>query len=310
VPINEISSILSTTSKDSVYSNSNRKTEESLSIYAADKTASASADKGLVVEKATDDDMELIAHRGYSEIAPENTIPAFIAAANNGFDAVECDVAWTKDGVPVLLHDSTINRTARHKIGLGLFFTRECSDMNYKDLLKLDFGSWKGKEFKGTKIPTFSEFASCCSEYDLKPYVELKQSDDFSPEKAKILVDTIKEAGLEDEVTWISFNADYLKMIKELMPDARLGYLSSEKPSDETIATLKSLKTKENEIFLDVKSSVMDKASSEMLEDAGFSFEAWTVDDGEELDRLEDYDCKGITTNTLTESEAAKYLDD
>ena len=57
--------------------------------------------------------VKVIAHRGYTETAPENTIPAFVAAAEKGYSTVECDIEWTKDGVPVILHDGTINTTAR-----------------------------------------------------------------------------------------------------------------------------------------------------------------------------------------------------
>ncbi len=308
--LNELKSINGITNIRTPFTDFGIQKGEPFSIYAKNNVNSVNLNTELSIEKAPEEDMEVIAHRGYCVDAPENTLPAYIEAAENGFDKVECDVSWTKDGVPVLLHDTTINRTARHKNGWKLFFSRKCSDMKYKDLLKLDFGIWKGKEYKGTKIPTFSEFADCCSENGLSPYVELKQDSKFDLEKAKILVDAIKEAGLEDKVTWISFNPEYLKMINQLMPDCRLGYLSSDKPSAKTIATLQSLKTDDNEVFLDVKSTVMDKASSEMVEKAGFSFEAWTVDDESELDKLQDYDCKGITTNTLTESDVDKYLED
>lgn len=281
-------------------------TNESFSIFGRNNKTFINTNTELTLEKAPRENMELIAHRGYSQIAPENTIPAFIAAANSGFGAVECDIQWTKDSVPVILHDSTINRTARYKNGWKPLLPKKCSNLNYQDLLNFDFGIWKGKEYEGTKIPTFSEFIDCCSEYNLKTYVELKQTSNFNAEKAEKLVDIVKQAGLEDKVTWVSFNADYLKIINELMPDCRLGYLSKETPSDKTIATLQGLKTEHNEVFLDVKSSAIDKKSSEILKDAGFSFEAWTVDNERELNILYEYDCGGITTNSLTENAAEK----
>ncbi len=258
--------------------------------------------------EAENSDMAVIAHRGYSSVAPENTIPAFVAAAENGFNTVECDVEWTKDNVPVILHDSTINRTARRSNGIGFLFPRKCSNYTYEQLLKYDFGSWKGSEFKGTKIPSFEELLDCANEHDLNLYIELKKTSDFNEEKAKILVDAVKEAGLEDKVTWISFQEDYLKQIDELMPNSRLGYLSDEKLSEETIKILQDLDTEENEVFLDIKASKMTSAGDKLLDDAGFDFEAWTVDKSDTLDDLYDYECKGITTNKLTDEVVAEYI--
>ena len=257
-----------------------------------------------------EDDINVIAHRGYSAVAPENTIPAIIAAAEHGYKTVECDIEWTKDSVPVLLHDSTINRTARKSNGKKLFFKKKCSSLTYKELLKYDFGSWKDKKYKGTKIPTFEELLNCSKEYGLNVYVELKESSKFNKKKAQILVDAVKKAGMEDKITWISFEDDYLQEIKNLMPEARLGYLSQTKPNSKTLNTLESLKTDENEVFLDVKASKMTNSASEMLKNAGFDFETWTVNDCGMLDDLFSLDCKGITTDTITEDHFEKHLDE
>lgn len=245
-------------------------------------------------------EINTIAHRGYSAVAPENTIPAFIAAAENGFDGVECDIAWTKDSIPVLLHDETINRTARTENGWKFIFPKNCSDFTYKELLKYDFGSWKSPEFEDTKIPTLFDFLKCCGDYNLKPYIELKETSNFDAAKAEMLVNAVKESGLEDSVTWISFNADYLKLISEKMPNCRLGYLTSEFSADKTISALQTLKTDDNEVFLNIKAIAMDVMSSKLLANAGFYFEAWTVDSDKELDQLFSNNCKAITTNQIT----------
>lgn len=259
--------------------------------------------------KEDSSDISVIAHRGYSIEAPENTIPAFILAAEKGYDTVECDIQWTKDSVPVLLHDNTINRTARRENGWGFFFKRKCSKYTYEELQKLDFGSWKGKEYKGTKIPSFSEALDCGNEYNLNMYVELKDDSNFDKEKAKILAQAVEEAGMEDKVTWISFNPDYLKIISEVMPESRLGYLTKTEPDKEAIKTLKSLKTEDNEVFINVKASQMTKEADSLLDRAGFDFEAWTVDDEATLEKIYPFECSGITTNKFTEEEVDKIID-
>ncbi len=260
-------------------------------------------DKVSETQEDGEEKIKIIAHRGYSEAAPENTIPAFIAAAENGYNTIECDVSWTKDGVPVILHDETINRTARKENGWPLFWPRKCSNLTYEELLKYDFGLSYSKDFQGTKIPAFNEVLDCANDYDLDLYIELKETDDFDENKAKILADAVIKAGLEDKVTWISFNKDYLKTISEALPEARLGYLTKKDAGKETINILKDLKTDSNEVFLDVKSASITEDSSKLLQEAGFDFEAWTVDDVDEVENLSSLDCKGITTNKITEDD-------
>ena len=275
-----------------------------------EKSTESSFDE--ISTKETQDDfssgMNVIAHRGYSDVAPENTIPAFIAAAEAGYTTVECDIEWTKDGVPVLLHDKNINRTARTQGGWKYLLPRKCSSYTYDELLKFDFGSWKDEKYKGTKIPSFNDLLDCAKEYGLNVYVELKQNGAFDEEKAQILTQAVKEAGLEDNITWISFDANYLKMISEYMPEARLGFLSSKEVSGKTISVLQDLKTEENEVFLDVSSSKMNKNADSMLDEAGFPFEVWTVNDNSRLQEFYEYECSGITTDKLIDEDIDDYL--
>ena len=244
--------------------------------------------------------VKLIAHRGFSSEVPENTIPAFEEAARQGYKYVECDVSWTADGVPVLLHDSTINRTAAYPSGFPLLISRHCSDMTYEQLLNFDFGVKKGEQFKGTKIPTFSEFLKCCKQNGLSPYIELKQSDSVDEDKIKMLVDLVGEYGLSDKVTWISFNPGYLKQISEYSPSARLGFLISQKPDEKTLEILTSLKTDTNEVFLDAKVSNLSKNLVNMFKENGFEVEVWTVDSMNSYNMAVNMGCSGVTTDNLT----------
>ena len=266
-------------------------------------------DRTTGIESVDNERVKLIAHRGYTENAPENTIATFVAAAENGYSTVECDVEWTKDDIPVILHDTTINRTARRQNGWRLFFPRKCSNLTYEQLLKYDFGSWFSSDFKGTKIPSFDELLNCANDHDLNLYIELKETTDFGDKKAQILADAVKNAGLEDKVTWISFNSDYLKAMASVLPEARFGYLSKKCIDGGTIDILKGLQTGQNEVFLDIKSSKISEKSSNLLKNAGFDFEVWTVDDSDELETLSLYDCKGITTDKITEEDIEEYYD-
>ena len=80
--------------------------------------------------------LELIAHRGYDVNAPENSISAFDESSKAGYSTVELDVNWTEDNIPVILHDDTINRTARKENGDWLIMPRNCSDYTYVEAKK------------------------------------------------------------------------------------------------------------------------------------------------------------------------------
>ncbi len=276
----------------------------SANVAAANKSSEAKTDLDAInTSQATttgeDDsnDTRLIAHRGYSAIAPENTMAAFQAAVDSGFDAIELDVNWTKDGVPVVIHDDKINRTARNENGSRLFFAQKCSDLTYEELLKYDFGSSFSADFKGEKIPTLYEVVEFAKDNDVELYIELKKTKNFDNSKAQMLLDNVEKLGLSDKVTWISYQDDYLKTISDLDNDARLGYLTKKSINQDILEILDEINTDENEVFLDIKSSKVREKGIDILSESGYDFEAWTVDSQKESERLNSHGCRGITTN-------------
>lgn len=116
---------------------------------------------------------KFIAHRGCdTQYAPENTIPGFKWAIDSGYKILEYDIRFTSDGVPVLIHDETINRTARNQDGSEISTDIYVANSSYEELLNYDFGIWRGSSFAGTKIPTLEEFLvfikkyGCCGDTD------------------------------------------------------------------------------------------------------------------------------------------------
>lgn len=105
-------------------------------------------------------------HRGYNKIAPENTLPAFRMSHKVGFKWVETDLRYSSDGVPVLIHDATVDRTSD---GSG-----NVDALTIDQLKALDFGSWKNASYAGTRIPTFDEFLGLVIETGLKVVLEIK----------------------------------------------------------------------------------------------------------------------------------------
>jgi glycerophosphoryl diester phosphodiesterase len=125
-----------------------------------------------------------IAHRGTTIHGPENTLPAFETAIEKGMEYVEIDVRFTSDGVPVVIHDATVDRTTN---GAG-----KVSDFTLSELKKLDAGSWFADEFVGTQVPTLEETLELtqgriCIQWDTKEQldkatIELFQRYDFGRE--------------------------------------------------------------------------------------------------------------------------------
>lgn len=213
-----------------------------------------------------------IAHRGYSAEAPENTIPAYILAKKMGFNYAECDVSFTKDGVAVLLHDSTIDRTSN---GSG-----SISAMTYDEVLQYDFGSWKAPEYAGTKIPTFAEFIRLCRGIGLHPYIELKNNGGYSQEAVNGLVDTVRSCGMGGKVTWISYNSNFLGYVKAADSTARLGYLVDTISDDKAVAavaTIQSLRTEENEVIANLALAYLNDTRLRYFIDADIPVEAYYI---------------------------------
>lgn len=186
----------------------------------------------------------MIAHRGDTSTAPENTMAAFRTALLRGYKAVETDVQFTKDNVPVLLHDSTINRTSN---GTGRIM-----DLTFDEVREYDFGSWKSEEYAGEKILSFQEFIEFCRENSIHPYIELKTTITQNDiDKIQILLEIVSAAGMQKDVSWFSFSYNLVEMVKEVDPTADIGVVlhAGDVVTEQLIEQMKSLKTGLNTVF-------------------------------------------------------------
>lgn len=235
------------------------------------------------------EEIKAIAHRGYSIEAPENTLPAFRLAKEKGFKYVECDVAFTKDGMAVLLHDSSIDRTSD---GEG-----RIADITYEELLRYDFGSWFSEEYAGLKITAFYEFIDLCKELNLHPYIELKSSGGYTKEQIQELVNLVEFKGMKGKVTWISFKYDYLVYVKETDDTARLGLLSSEFKDDDLEKAI-SLRTGKNDVFLDLGFMYTFSWCIRKCKKENMPVEVWTLNDEILIKIMHPY-ISGVTSDYL-----------
>ncbi len=245
--------------------------------------------------------MKSIAHRGYSFMAPENTLPAYELAAKMGFKYVECDILFTKDGVPVLIHDDTIDRTSN---GSG-----EVVNMTLEELRKYDFGYWMGLDHLGTQIPTFEEFIILCKELNLHPYIEIKWTNTFSltAAQAQVLTEIVNKNGMQGKVSYISFSSDALAKIVACDSTSRVGWVYSNNKgiTADVINTANSLKTAHNEVFIDAYYTQATQTAVDLCKQASIPLEVWTVDSLTVVDSLNAY-VSGISSNWIL---AGAYLE-
>src|ERR1700676_1212140 len=152
--------------------------------------------------------MLVIAHRGASGNAPENTLAAFKKAVALGATFIETDLQLSRDARFVAIHDATVNRTTN---GQGTVH-----DMTLADLRRLDAGSWFGSEFTGERIPTLDEILEFAKKYDVVFYLELKPGGSWGGEHA--LIGGLRGSGQIGRTVVISFDASILATVRKIEP--------------------------------------------------------------------------------------------
>lgn len=162
----------------------------------------------------------IIAHRGSSKLAPENTMASFKEAFKHGATAIELDVHRTKDGHLVIMHDDTLDRTTTGRGRVG--------DFTLKELKELDAGSWFGPQFTGEKIPTLEEVLDW-AKGKVKVDIEVKNSRQY-PGIEQDILRIVEEKELKDDVFITSFDKSVSENIEALAPEIKTGLLISPDP--------------------------------------------------------------------------------
>ena len=155
----------------------------------------------------------IVAHRGSSHEAPENTLPAFELAWEQGADGVEGDFLLTGDGKIICFHDKDTKRLTGQKLDI--------SKTSFTDLQKLDVGKWKDEKFRGTRMPLIGDVFATIPQ-GKKIFVEVK----CGPEIVEPLIKEIEKSGLKDEqVVLICFNQDVINQFKKARPQHKAYWL-------------------------------------------------------------------------------------
>ena len=230
---------------------------------------------------------KVIAHRGFSGIAPENTLASARAAIDVGADGSEFDIRCSSDGHIILLHDYTVDRTTDGK-GKG-------SELTFATLRKLDAGSWKDKKYAGEQIPTLDEAIAVFKDTGCKPVIEIKEEG-----ISQRVIDAVRRAGMFDQTIIIAGSGKVVREIRKLAPELPC-YLVWRKvlegtPHEQAQEILR-VAAKHNTSMVDLDYGMLSPEVVKELKRGGLTVWCWTVDSPVAIEALMRWGVDGITTN-------------
>lgn len=165
----------------------------------------------------------LEAHRGVGTDAPENTLAAFRLAVRQGYGMIETDPKFTSDGVPVLLHDRTVNRTGRNPDGSKIETPTEISTLTFAEARRLDFGVFMGEKFRGEKIPSLEEALSFAKEYRMPLKIDNVLASASETEIERFF-DIVGQSGAEEFVGFTASDIGFIKKVLSRFPESVIHF--------------------------------------------------------------------------------------
>jgi glycerophosphoryl diester phosphodiesterase len=217
---------------------------------------------------------KLIAHRGMSEIAPENTLVAYKEAVERGF-SFECDVYKTKDGKVFSFHDNNLKRIA----GIN----KRCEDCTWEEVKNLDVGAWKGEEWKG-QHPASLEDILLLARNGRIIEIDVKSGPEIVPVIKNIVL--AQTNATPKNIVFASSRINTIRAIREEMPEfpawigvtCRRGWGKQYPPLPVEEAIEKARASKANGIALQFDPELITKEYIKTLQDAGYHVNVWTID--------------------------------
>ncbi len=241
----------------------------------------------------------IIAHRGASASAPENTFAAFKKAIDADADGIEFDVRLTKDSIPVVVHDSTLKRLA------GI--EKRIADLTGEDLKNLDVGSWFNRAFPQKTdenfarefVPTLAALFDFLRGYRGLIYVELKGKNAAAETFAQSVCNLVRQTALLPNIIIKSFNLEAIKTIKKILPEAQTAALFE--PKILTILRKKKMILDEAEKHhadqISIHYSLATKKFVASAREKNLPVTIWTADNPVWVKRALDYQIGAIITN-------------
>lgn len=235
-----------------------------------------------LMEKKTD--TKIWAHRGASGYAPENTLEAFRMAIEMGADGVELDVQFTKDRQLVVIHDETIDRVSD---GHG-----RVVDYTLEELRQFTFNKTH-PTYKDCRIPTLEEVLTLMQPTEMTVNIELKTGVNFYDGIEDSVLRLVDRLQMQDQVIYSSFNHYSVRKVKELCPDAHVGFLYSD-------GTLHMAEYAKNNQVEALHPSINNMQYIDLIPDCkemGIALHVWTVNDKNDMKRMAESGVDAIITN-------------
>jgi len=231
---------------------------------------------------------QLIAHRGYSAVAPENTLASFKAALEQQVWGVEFDIHISADGIPIIIHDTTVNRTSN---GNG-----KVEEKTIAQLQSLNAGSWFHPRFAAETIPTLQQVLDLFSATPLNLYLELKSPQNWSELAVRDLVQMLEP--WRDRAVIASFNHQFLNRFKHNYPQFFVGYALSDF-QEYSLEYIDAIKTNAD-VLLPHFSLILEESSlTQTLLNQQWEIIPWTVDELSIFQKLLSLKISKIITNNL-----------
>lgn len=234
--------------------------------------------------------VEIIAHRGFSAIAPENTLAAFELAIARKANSIEFDIQLSADSVPVIFHDATLDRITA--------FSGKVREQNLSQLQTLNAGKWFSDEFSDEKIPTLKEALGILKNVDKFLYFDVKPHCEWSDAEVAEFVNTLNDRGIKEKCVITSFSDGFLAQVRRVDGDLAIGHI---------VANLEAYKTQlsqavaqgDNLISSQYRILLENPALIQASRSQGVDIVVWTVDDPEDRQKLIDLGITRIVTNCL-----------
>lgn len=222
---------------------------------------------------------KVMAHRGASTEAPENTMAAFQKAIDDMADYIELDVQLTNNGEVIVMHDSNAYRTTGVDANIV--------NMTYKEVKTLDAGSWFSDEYVGENVPSLKEVLEL-TQGKIKLNIELKPADNGTA-LAKNTVRLIEKYNMVNDCVITSFSESALKAVKTYNQEIKVGYILS--------AAYGDFYDMKNVDFFSVNAAFLSKRTIDAIHNSGKRVYAWTVNNKESIKNLTNKGVDGIITD-------------
>ena len=237
-----------------------------------------------------------IAHRGAGKLAPENTLAAVQRGASHGYRMFECDVKLSSDGIPFLLHDSTLERTTDAKVRWPIGSSPSAGDHPWAVLALLDAGSWHSSAFAAEPLPTLEAIATFCQRNGLLVNLEIKPTPGTERHTGEVVAHHVQQLWRHCAIKPLltSFDIPALEGAQAAQPSLPRGLLLDAMRADwlEVANDLGCQAVVCNYRLWNAKTVELAKA-------AGLRTLSYTVNDPEAAQRLIDWGTDGIITDRV-----------